>query len=438
MGENTSLFKVFRVLWFPVSVNAMALGAAAVVLFWAGSWLGCLLIGAPSLADTATHKFPDACQILVLEKTWPGYATATEGEGDDSRHRHHLVVPDGDEEISAEERAAANQDEAVLQSLFGGWYQDQRAEIDAKDLSDEERKEARKDLQVTVTENVPRYRLVLGGQLLWFFCLWSTFGVAICRILVLRIARDEYCTLGSAFAFAWRVKLTGMLYPLAVLLPILFLLLCNHFAGMLTWIPWVGWLIGIILLPLTIISSLLAVLIGIAGLVSLGFVPAAIATERKGTYDSLGKAFNYIFARAIPLMLQLVVFFYFLGLVHELLVEQQIVEEVLADSMMPLWEGPNSDFQGMVTGQDLDGPQGYFALAYGAVIGIYRLLLWGGLISFTLGAFTSLFLILRKDVDGVDYIDVARDPSDAEDVPAPEAPPPANDGASEDGPGPAS
>ena len=61
MGENTSLFKVFRVLWFPVSVNAMALGAAAVVLFWAGSWLGCLLIGAPSLADTATHKFSHAC-----------------------------------------------------------------------------------------------------------------------------------------------------------------------------------------------------------------------------------------------------------------------------------------------------------------------------------------------------------------------------------------
>ena len=47
MGESTSLFKVFRVLWFPVSINAMALGAAAVVLFWAGSWICALVAGMP-------------------------------------------------------------------------------------------------------------------------------------------------------------------------------------------------------------------------------------------------------------------------------------------------------------------------------------------------------------------------------------------------------
>ncbi|NRA96868.1 MAG: hypothetical protein HRU14_11745 [Planctomycetes bacterium] len=376
MGENTSLFKVFRVLWFPVSINAMALGAAAVVLFWAGSWICALVAGMPEgmenlhadlqpttsqIADTLTHSFPDRLLTVAEARSWPE------------------IGPTG------------------------------------------------------------HFGVVFALQIVLFFFLWSTFGVAICRILALRIARDEYCALGSAFAFAWRVKLTGMLYPLAVMLPILFLLLCNQFAGVVTWIPGLGWVLGLLLLPLTIISSLLAVLIGIAGLVSLGFMPAAIATERKGTYDSLGKSFNYVFARAIPLILQLVILFYFLGFVHELFVEQRLVEGVVADSMLPLWEDSTSDFQRMVQGQNLDGFQGYCAFAYGAVMGLYRLLLWGALISFTFGAFTSLFLILRKDVDGVDYSDVARDPSDAPDVPETPAPPassPAAEEAPENGPTP--
>lgn len=359
IGESTSLFKVFRVLWFPMSINAMGLGAAAVALFWIGSWGSGLVAGLPEqvkehdgqyvrMADALTHGFPGQVMGAVRTRSWP--------------------------------------------------------------------------------ENGPtdHFGIVFAIQIAMFVFLWSTFGVAICRVLALRIARDEYCALGTAFTFAWRVKLTGILYPLAVTLPILFLILCNHLAGIVTWIPWVGWLIGVLLLPLTIISSLLAVLIGVAGFVSLGFVPAAIATERKGTYDSLGKSFNYVFARAISLFLHLVVLYFFLEFVHTLFVEDRLVERVLADTMSPVWA--EADFKEMVTGRtaNLDGFQGFCAWLFGVVIGGYRLLLWGALISFTLGAFTSLFLILRKDVDGMDYIDVARDPADAPDTPAP-APPPADE-----------
>ena len=35
--DSTNIFKVFRVLWFPMSLNAVALGAAAVVMV-RGSW----------------------------------------------------------------------------------------------------------------------------------------------------------------------------------------------------------------------------------------------------------------------------------------------------------------------------------------------------------------------------------------------------------------
>ncbi len=360
MSENTSLFKVFRVLWFPLSLNAMALAAVAVVVFWAGSFGLAMFAGlpegvdadnAPSFserADLLAGQFPAEAWNAVASLSWP---TASASDPVD-----HLGV-------------------------------------------------------------------VFAGQVILFFFLWSTFGVAICRTLVLRVAKDEYCPIGDAFSYAWQVKLTGMLYPLAVLLPIAFLLLCNHIAGIVTWIPWIGWVLGILVVPLVLISSVIAVLLGVAGVVSLGFVPAAIATERKGTYDSLGKSINYVFARALPLVLHLTVVWLFVDLIHGLFIDGRLVETVIARSMAPLWA--DGEFAQMVTGDTsgLSGFQWLCACGYGLVHLIYRLLLWGTIISFVFGAFSSLFLILRKDVDGLDYADVAPDSLQGPGVPTP-APPP--------------
>jgi len=339
-GDNTSLFRVFRVLWFPMSINAMVLGAFAVALFWVGSWIGASVwLDTDDLHATTTSlscSFPTHLLDVVAKRHWP------------------------DDEMA--------------------WF--------------------------------------FAWQCALFVFLWATFGVAICRVLALRIARDEYCALGTAFGFAWRVKTTGILYPVAVALPIAFLLGCNQAAGMFTSIPFIGWMIGPLMIPLTIIASLMAMLIGIAAVVSIGFLPAAIATERKGTYDSLGKAFNYVFARPIPVILHLYVLKIFIGLLFGLLVTDRLVEGILADTMTPwLWgdEAFGETFKHMLLGQTdhLEGFQGLCGYLFLAMYTAYRLLVWGALIAFILGAFTSLFLILRRDVDGMDYLDIARDPAEA-------------------------
>jgi hypothetical protein len=347
IGESTSLFKVFRVLWFPLSINAMALSAIAAGLFYGGTWLA-----------VAVSDLPDA-----LDKTaWTSVSVS---------------------------RFPAD----CLRILTDGWPADGG--------------------------------LVLGTQLVLFFLLWATFGVAVCRILALRIARDEYCPMGQAFAYAWRIKLTGILFPLAILAPVAFLLVCNQVAGLVTAIPVAGAFIGLLLIPLVLISSLLVVLLAVAGIASVGLVPPAIAIERKGTYDSLGKAMSYVFARPLPLILHLLVVALFVGFLHRLLVEHALVQRILAWSMTPFFvsESFGNEFRTMVLGhpEALEGWRWLFAWGFQVLFVIYRLLVWGALISFTLGAFTSLFFVLRKDVDGVDYVDLARDPADAPlAVPAPE------------------
>jgi len=425
--ESTSVFKVFRVLWFPVSINAMVLGAAAVLLFWLATWLSCLAIGVPSLATEATKSFPEACRIAVVEGAWPGHATDTLGEGDSARHVHHLLVTDDDEEISDEDRASAEEDNEILNQLFGAWWANEAQSIQADDLSDSERAEAAKSLSLTVRRNLPRYRLVFAWQLVLFFFLWATFGVAICRVMALRMARDEYCTILDAMSYAWRVKLTGCLYPQAVGLPILFLAICNQIAGWVAWVPIVGPIVGVILLPLVIVSSILMILAAVVGIISLGLIPAAIATERKGTYDSLGKAFNYVFARPIPVILHLLVLGTFLQFVHTLFVDENLVERAIASTMTPLWSG--SDVEAMLVGEPagLSGHHWFGAWIFKIILTFFRLLVWGALVSFALGAFTALFLLLRKEVDGMDYIDIARDPAAAPSDPVPaleESPPP--------------
>ncbi len=208
-----------------------------------------------------------------------------------------------------------------------------------------------------------------------------------------------------------------------MLLPIGFLAGCNFLVGSLAQIPYFGWIFGLLPFPLVLVSGLLIVLFSIGGLLSAGLMPAAIAIERKGTYDSLGKTFNYVFARPLPLILYLIMLVWFLEFLGRTFLELRLVERVVAATMVPFWN--NESFERIVAG-DVDGLGGFKAICawlYRLFLKGFSLLVVGTLVAYALGAFTSIFLIFRRDVDGLDYTDVARDPNER--TPAPKAAPPA-------------
>lgn len=412
-GESTSLFKVFRVLWFPVSVNAIFLGALAVVTFVMVTWFANFLVGGrTSMTTAASGAFLPASARLITTGQWPGYATGSASE--DGPYMHVGLLPDEDGVAPTETPAHVTDDIQFLADSFGetlaGYAAEVRAEIES--LPEEERASALQSELETLAEYtslvVPRYRVTYLIQLATFFALMAFFGVAISRVLVLRLARDEYCTLGHALGYAWDVKWTGLLFPPAVLVPIGFLWVCNLLAGLILGIPGLGWLLGIVVVPLLYLSSLLIFLIGLAGLASLGLLPATIATERESTYNSIGKTVNYVFARPLPLILYVTMVGLFIGLLHHTLIEREIVETVLTASVSPFWAGES--FSEMLTGETsgLGGFEWFCGLFYALINTLWQLLVWGTLIAFTLGSSVSVFLILRREVDGVDYVDVAR------------------------------
>ncbi|MSR74167.1 MAG: hypothetical protein EXS14_01685 [Planctomycetes bacterium] len=246
-------------------------------------------------------------------------------------------------------------------------------------------------------------------QVLLGFALWSLFGVAICRVLALRICRDEYCDLGGALRYSWRVRRTGILFPLAIALPALALGSFNALAGLVFQIPWAGWVLSAVLLPLILLSSIMLVLIGLGGFLSLSMVPAAIAVERRGTYDSIGKSFNYILARPIVVLANGLLVFALVWLLKDLFLGQRVVEQILEFTAVPFWT--NETYEAILRGQveSLEGFEWFCASVHSLVLRIYDLLVRGLLLSFIFGGGTSLFLILRRDIDGLDEAEIARE-----------------------------
>lgn|GEM_PF-6848513 len=328
IADSSSHFKTFRVLWFPISVNAILLGAASITLFHLGTTLIASLAGDAASAGRYSANFMQHLLGLIQLDGLP---------------------PDAD-------------------------------------------------------------RFVFSAQCVLALALWSLIGVAICRVLALRICRDEYCSMGDALGYSWRVRRTGILFPLAIALPMLVLAGFNALAGLVFQIPLAGWLLSALMLPLTLLASFLLVIIAIGAFFSLGLVPAAIAVERRGTYDSIGKAFNYLLARPLVVIANALLVGVLLWGLFDIFVTRGVVAQVLQLSTTPFF--PNDTYEAILKGQvdRLAGFEWFCAQLHHLVLVIFDVVLRGLFVSLALGASTSLFLVLRRDIDGLDEAELAREP----------------------------
>jgi hypothetical protein len=273
-----------------------------------------------------------------------------------------------------------------------------------------------------------------GGA--WVFLVWGLFGQAIHRITALRIARDEGLSVKAALGFAAKNYWTILLCPVIVAAAIGLFYGCNALAGVVMSIPFVGGILGIVLLPLATISTLLILLIAIGGAIGMPLVAAAAAWERNGSLDAISRAFSYLFARPLQFFWN-----YFLVLVFAavILVVGHYFADILTGSIdAGTWNeaqsvlidppGPTDDVKldddTLKMGQELaektdgripDPPALTFhavsVAPWGAKIQIFLFWVLLNLIHYGfvaaalwwfLGATTSTYADLRADVDGTE------------------------------------
>lgn len=297
-----------------------------------------------------------------------------------------------------------------------------------------------------------------------FVLVWSFFGAAILRTAALKLTRDEPVSLREALRFGGKNCPAFLLAPVLVLLFALFFVACNALAGLLMSVPLLGTtLFTLVLFPLVLVSSLLIVLAVLGGFVGLPLMWAGIAIEQNGPLEALSRAFSYIFARPFRFF-----FGYFLVFVVMSIVVvagghfERTVKETLKIGIV---SGRLGDLIAKDPGEpdvlqnpfknservereargisDLDNLgraewTDYIGFLFmWLLLGAFRLGIQGYALYLFLGGTVSLYLQLRREVDGTDEEEIYPE-SEADASPAEEArwvgaqekgaPPPAGDG----------
>jgi len=131
-----------------------------------------------------------------------------------------------------------------------------------------------------------------------YFAVWSLFGAAVLRTAALKLTRDEPLGLKDALKFGATNWWGFVRAPVLILLFAGFFWACIWLAGAVVSVHVVGsWILVLVLFPLVLVAGLLIILALIGGFVGLPLMWAGLAVEQNGPLEALSRGFSYIFAR---------------------------------------------------------------------------------------------------------------------------------------------
>lgn len=267
--------------------------------------------------------------------------------------------------------------------------------------------------------------------LLGSLAIWSLFGGAICRMSALTAARDEQISARSALNFAGRkffAFFTAPLLPLAMAGLIALVIFLGSL--LLMAIPYVGDILGPLLLVLALIGGLVMTAILVGALGGGQLLWPTVATEGSDGFDAIARSYTYFFSRPwrlvfytivaaiygavtyivlrylVYVLLMLTRFFVSLG---TWMTERPGTGYVNATKVEAMWPRPTLENL-MGDTSPLLGLTRWTESVGSVLIHIWVLLvvllLCAYLLSFFFSAATIIYLLLRQRVDATDIEDV--------------------------------
>jgi hypothetical protein len=125
----------------------------------------------------------------------------------------------------------------------------------------------------------------------------SVAGGAICRIAALQFAQGEKPGLTEALRFSIRRFTSFFTAPLTPILIIAFIGVFVSLLGLIGNIPKVGELVVAIGMPAALVTGALVAVLIIGAVVGLGLMFPAIAYDGSDCFDSISRAFSYVYAQ---------------------------------------------------------------------------------------------------------------------------------------------
>ncbi|MHC4940643.1 MAG: hypothetical protein ACYTHK_17010 [Planctomycetota bacterium] len=131
-----------------------------------------------------------------------------------------------------------------------------------------------------------------------FFAVWAVFGGALLRIAALRFTRNEALRPKDALRFGFANAGTLLLVPILVALFALILGALNALAGLIMSLWFIGSsILALVLFPLALLSSVLLVMALIGGVLGLPLMWSGATVEQNGALESVSRTFSYVSAR---------------------------------------------------------------------------------------------------------------------------------------------
>jgi hypothetical protein len=252
---------------------------------------------------------------------------------------------------------------------------------------------------------------LFGG--LGMVAIWSVAAGAITRIAVLRLARDEGCSLTDAVKFSLQRFLAYFSGPL---LPMAFVLVLGLLIGLFCLLMRLDW--GVVVISifwfLILIAGFLMAFLVIGLLFGWPLMWPAISAESSDAFDSISRCYAYVLARPLHYLFYMfvsVVFGAICWWIVNLFGEQVISMSDWAASWGAGTERINSIHAVMDGPADTVGDEPSGSLQLGANI-IY---FWNGVLrtvvaGYAYGLFwcmaSAVYLLLRRDVDETEIDEV--------------------------------
>jgi hypothetical protein len=240
------------------------------------------------------------------------------------------------------------------------------------------------------------------GTVLAFLAVWGIFGGAILRTCALRLTRDEPLTLKQGLAFGFGNVKDFVLAPALVALIVVVFALCNMLAGLLAGIPFLGtYLLVLIFVPMALISTLCLVLAFLGGVVGFPLMWSGLSVEVNGPLEAFSRAFSYLFARPLQFLFSYLLLFLLMSVVLFVGDHFQAAAQHTIGAGMGVW---SADLEAAVNGGGTDFTWIYQSAYWVAwfMLAICGVLFKGYAIYVFFGGSASLYLTLRREVDGTD------------------------------------
>ncbi|SIO01108.1 hypothetical protein SAMN05444166_2027 [Singulisphaera sp. GP187] len=244
----------------------------------------------------------------------------------------------------------------------------------------------------------------------WAVIVWGIIGGAIARIATVKVAAGERMGVRKALEFALGKSIPLVLGPLSPLIGVAILAVPCACFGLLYRLPAsIGPVIAGVLLVLPLLAGLVMALILVGLATGWPLMHASVAAEAEDGFDALSRSYAYVFQRPLRYASYLVLAWIIglAGLAFVSIFAQLVVQ-------MAHWSlsisAPHDPLEALFQAGrvPLDSAPAKLHTFWLAVVG---LLAHGWIYSYFWSAASIIYLLIRQDVDGTDWRQIALPPA---------------------------